>query len=210
VTPTSREPRSARWERLYEASDGSEPSWYQREPVLSLELLDALGVGPGAALVDVGGGTSVLVDRLLDRGFDHVTVLDLAETALAAARARLGARAGDVEWLAADVLDWRPSRRFDVWHDRALLHFFIDADERVLYLETLRRAVAPGGAAVLATFAPDGPPTCSGMPVRRYDPEAIAALLGPGAELVAARREEHVTPSGRVQPFAWAAVRLRS
>jgi trans-aconitate methyltransferase len=207
--PAIEEPgRANHWQRVHAGSDPAELSWYQREPALSLELLDALGVGPGDALVDVGGGSSALVDRLLARGFADVTVLDVADAALAGARARLGPRAAAVEWIVADVLEWTPPRRYEIWHDRALLHFLVDPDDAAQYARALRAAVAPGGAAVIAAFAPDGPPTCSGLPVRNYDAGAIAALLGPGAELVAARREEHMTPGGRVQPFTWAALRV--
>jgi hypothetical protein len=113
-----------------------------------------------------------------------------------------------VEWIVADVLAWTPPRRYGLWHDRALLHFLVGPDDAARYARTLRAAVAPGGAAVIAAFAPDGPPTCSGLPVRHYDAGAIAELLGPGAKLVATRREEHVTPGGRVQPFTWAALRV--
>jgi trans-aconitate methyltransferase len=212
VSPTTDQSTGERqhWERVHAGAEPHELSWFQSEPSTSLELLDALGVGPDASLVDVGGGSSRLVDRLLDRGFADLTVLDVSEAALAAAQARLGARADAIAWLLADVREWRPERRYDVWHDRALLHFFVDLPDRERYAETLRGAVAPGGAVVIATFAPDGPETCSGLPVRRHDAGAIATLLGPGAELVAERRDEHVTPRGRVQPFTCAAFRLHA
>jgi SAM-dependent methyltransferase len=195
------------WDAVYRRDDLSAVSWYQREPVLSLELVDALGVDRTAAVVDVGGGASPLAARLVDRGFADVTVLDVAGPALDAARASLGARGSDVAWVQGDVRSWRPDRRFDLWHDRALLHFFVSADDRRRYVDTLRHALAPDGAAVIATFAPDGPETCSGLPVVRYDGAGLAAVLGAGFEPVTERREEHVTPGGRVQPFTWTAFR---
>jgi SAM-dependent methyltransferase len=213
VAPAAEQPTlegKLHWERVYGGSDPHELSWYQREPALSLELLDGLGIEPGEALADVGGGSSHLVERLLDRGFTDLTVLDISESALAGVRARLGARAETVSWLVEDIRAWRPSRQFDVWHDRALFHFLVDRADRDRYAETVRHAVRPGGAVVIATFALDGPETCSGLPVHRYDVAGIAAVLGPGAELVAESREEHVTPRGRVQPFTWAALRLRA
>jgi hypothetical protein len=209
VAPTPDEP-SSYWQHVHGAVDPAELSWHQREPALSLELLDALGVGPSDAVVDVGAGSSSLVDGLLERGFEDLTVLDVAEAALAIARARLGVRADAVAWVHADVREWRPARRYDAWHDRALFHFLVDEDDRRRYVETLRHAVTTGGAVVIATFASDGPPTCSGLAVARYDADGLAAVLGPGLEPAAARREEHVTPAGRVQPFTWAAFRLRA
>jgi ubiquinone/menaquinone biosynthesis C-methylase UbiE len=200
---------ASHWDTVYGRDDLSTLSWHQREPAVSLELIDALGIGPGEAVVDVGGGVSPLAARLLDRGFADVTVVEIAEPALAAARERLGDRASQVTWVREDVLAWRPERRFDLWHDRALLHFFVAEDDRRRYVETLRAVLAPGGDVVVAAFALDGPETCSGLPVARYDARGLAALLGGGLELVEQRREEHVTPAGRVQAFTWAAFRGR-
>jgi hypothetical protein len=209
VPPSPTTP-AAHWDAVYDRDDLSTLSWHQREPGVSLELIDALGVGPGEAVVDVGGGASPLAGCLLERGFADVTVLDVAAGALEAARRRLGARAGDIAWVVGDVSSWRPARRFGLWHDRALFHFFVDPEDQAAYAETLRSALVPGGAAVIATFALDGPETCSGLPVERYDAVRLAAVLGPGCELVRSEREEHVTPGGRVQAFTWAALRLGS
>ena len=187
-------PGTEHWDSVYDRGDVSSLSWHQRESAVSLELIDALGVDPSASVVDVGAGDAPLAEQLLDRGFADVTLLDVAGPALEAARSRLGPRAAEVACVQDDVRSWRPGRRFDLWHDRALLHFFVDADDRAAYVASLRRALTPGGAVVLATFALDGPATCSGLPVARYDADGIAATLG--LALVAERREEHTTPAG--------------
>ena len=161
-------------------------------------------------MLDAGGGASSLVDALLERGHRDVTVLDLAPAALAVARRRLGGAADRVAWVAADLLAGDPPRRFDVWHDRAVFHFLVDPGDRGRYVAVLRAALAPGGLALVATFAPDGPPRCSGLPVRRYDAEGLLAALGGGFSREATRREEHVTPGGTVQPFTWLAARRRA
>lgn len=180
-------------------------SWYQAEPTLSLELIDALGATSGSAIIDVGGGASVLVDHLLRNGFTDLTVLDLSEAALRTSRQRIGAEA-KVGWITADVLRWEPERAYDLWHDRAVLHFLTGEDvER--YRATLRRAVGPEGSAVLATFATDGPERCSGLPVTRYSSRELAMVLGDGFEVVEQRREVHRTPGGVEQPFTWLAAR---
>lgn len=196
-----------RWDDVYRQRDPSELSWYQAEPAVSLELIEALGVQPGEAVVDVGGGASPLAGRLLERGFGDVTVLDVAETGLAAGRSRVGDLAERATWIAEDVLSWHPDRRYDLWHDRAAFHFLVDPDDRRGYLATLERTLSPDGAVVIAAFAPDGPDRCSGLPVARYDATGLAAVLGPGFEFVEERREEHRTPRGAVQPFTWAAFR---
>jgi len=199
---------AAHWDSAYANHGGESASWYQATPQMSLELFGALGVGRDAGVIDVGGGASRLVDELVAKGFTDVDVLDLSGKALAESRRRLGGDAS-VGLLQADVLTWEPQRRYGLWHDRALFHFLVDAGDRNRYLQTLRSAVEANGAVVLATFAPDGPPTCSGLPVARYSTDDLVELLGRRFTRLAAHREEHVTPRGSIQPFTWVAGRMR-
>jgi SAM-dependent methyltransferase len=199
--------RQAHWENVYRSKSEKEVSWFETSPAVSLDLIARLGVPPQAAIIDIGGGASRLVDHLLERGFSRVTVLDISETALAASRARLGSRAAGVQWLVADATKWEPRQTYDLWHDRAAFHFLTEAQDRDAYVERLRRAVVPGGHVIIGTFAPDGPARCSGLPVARHDAGSLAAALGPGFDLVETRRHEHVTPSGGVQRFQFSAFR---
>ena len=154
-------------------------------------------------MIDVGGGDSRLADGLVARGVTCITVLDVSGAALARTRARLGARSGLVNWIAADVTsDWIAPAA-DIWHDRAVFHFLTEADERRRYRDRMRRAVKPGGSAIIATFADDGPQRCSGLPVVRYSPDALSAELGEDVELRESVREEHRTPSGGIQQFVY-------
>ena len=207
-TRPSREERARHWDRAYAAHQPHELSWYSEDARISIELIQTVGINGDAAVVDVGGGASVLARQLVAQGFTDITVLDLSTEALVAARHYAGD--APVEWLHQDLLSWRPTRRYDVWHDRAVLHFLVEAADRDRYRETLRAALAPDGVVVIGTFAPDGPDRCSGLPVVRYSTEELVALLGPAFRLVDARREVHLTPSGAVQPFSWIAVRALS
>ena len=191
------------WNQVYRSKRPDEVSWYQRRPDLSLALIAASGVAKDSGIIDVGGGASTLVDCLLDEGYTHLAVLDVAGEALARNRSRLGARATGVEWLEADVTTFEPTRRFGLWHDRAVLHFLTEAADRRAYVATLRRTLRPGGAVVIATFAPDGPPKCSGLDVRRYDEASIQEELGAEFRLEEVCRETHVTPWRAEQRFAW-------
>ena len=203
------EERARHWDSVYTGPPGaSGPSWYQEAPRLSVELIDALGIGTDAAVIDVGAGTSVLVDDLLERGFVDLSVLDVSRAALDQARRRVG-DAAPVEWLCQDLLDWQPERRFDLWHDRALFHFFVTPAARRAYLRTLHSALKADGFVVLAAFAPDGPEFCSGLPVARYSAGKLAQQIGAGFELIQTRREEHATPTGVMQPYTWIAGRMR-
>ncbi len=196
--------RKAHWQGVYARKDEDEVSWYQARPENSLRLITNTGLGLDATIIDAGGGASTLVDHLLDAGYTDITVLDIAEAALEKARARLGERAGRVRWVAADLLTWQPERQYDIWHDRAVFHFLTDAADRRRYVEVLKRALKPGGHVIIATFAPDGPEKCSGLPVMRHSPESIAAELGDGFELLEMADEHHVTPAGKVQHFNYA------
>ena len=199
--------RHDHWENVYAGKGENQVSWFQETPAISLELIELVGATPGSGIIDIGGGASRLVDCLVSRGYEDVTVLDLSEAALAAARSRIGESAGRVTWIAADVTIWEPSRTYDIWHDRAAFHFLTERGDQAAYIARLRRALRPGGHAIIGTFAPDGPERCSGLLVSRYDAAALAATLGRGFELIDARRHEHVTPWGATQKFQFSTFR---
>jgi trans-aconitate methyltransferase len=195
---------SEHWDDVYASRAVSERSWSEREPTTSLELLDVVGVTTHDSLIDVGAGESELVDRLLTRGLTDVSVVDVSATALAVTRERVGA--DNVAAIRADVTTWRPSRQYDVWHDRTTLHFLSTTDA-LRYVTTLREVLSERGAVVIGVFAPDGPESCSGLPVTRYDADDLFALLGEGFREVARRRVSHLTPGGREQSFQWIGAR---
>lgn len=191
------------WQALYETKGPTDVSWYQPVPKRSLELIRASGLSPEAALLDVGGGASRLVDHLLTGGFTDITVLDVAPAALEQSKVRLGSAGDQVQWIVADATTWRPPRRYDLWHDRAVLHFLVDVGLRDQYLNVLRGALAPGGYVVMATFGPQGPTRCSGLDVQRYSADELSTALGPAFRLVECDIDEHVTPDGHVQQFLY-------
>jgi SAM-dependent methyltransferase len=193
--------RKTHWETVYTTKGEGEVSWFQDNPAPSLELIDRVGPGPDSAIIDIGGGASRLVDFLLARGFCRITVLDISASALDVAKARLASRAEAVQWIVADVTAWQPVQRFDIWHDRAAFHFLVDPADRAAYIARLKQALAPGGHAIIGTFAKDGPEKCSGLPVQRYDGEELARELGEGFRLIEARRHDHVTPWHSNQRF---------
>ncbi len=195
------------WDDVYTSKTETEVSWFQEEPEVSLSLLELVGAGPDDAIVDIGGGASRLVDCLLDKGFAHVSVLDLSAAALATARARLGARAGAVKWITADARDWEPPEDYAVWHDRAALHFLTQEKDQKAYVARLNKGLKIGGHAIIGAFAPDGPEKCSGLPVVRHDADSLSRLLGPGYALVDSRRHAHKTPWGAVQKFQFSTFR---
>ncbi len=194
--------RAAHWDNVYATKATDQVSWFQAEPVPSSRLIDACNLPRDANIIDIGGGASRLIDALLDRGFANLTVLDIAEAPLESARRRLGAdRAKRIQWIVGDVTKWSPAERFDLWHDRAVFHFLVDAADRAAYRDALLRAVKPGGHVIIATFAPDGPTKCSDLPVMRHDAASLAAFLGSSFKLIETSRDDHVTPWGAVQRF---------
>lgn len=159
------------------------------------------------AIIDIGGGASRFVDDLLQKGFRDLTVLDLSSSALAAAKARIGADADRINWIVADVVTWQPPRAYSVWHDRAAFHFLTAEPDRGAYVVRLAQALKPGGHAVIATFAPDGPERCSGLPVMRYDAETLGRTLGAAFKLISTQRHDHTTPWGTRQAFQFSVFR---
>ncbi|PDT28069.1 SAM-dependent methyltransferase [Rhizobium sp. L9] len=197
------------WDEVYRTKAADNVSWYQPTPAPSLRALDELHVPVTAALIDVGGGASSLVDRLLERGWSDLTVLDIAAPALDVAKARLHGDAARVAWLMADVTEWRPGRCYDIWHDRAVFHFLTEPEQRIAYRRALETGTAPGSVVIIATFAPDGPERCSGLPVQRYDAAALASEFSSAFVLESEWREEHRTPAGGRQSFQWCVFRRR-
>lgn len=194
---------SKHWEAVYATKSADTVSWYQPAPKPSLDALARIGSFGSTGLIDVGGGASNLVDALLERGWHDLTVLDIAQSALDVARTRLGARAGEVQWVATDITTWRPERTYAIWHDRAVFHFLTEAADRHGYRAALRQGLATGGHLLMATFAVGGPERCSGLPIVQYGPDALSAELGDDFALQDSWREEHVTPGGGVQAFNW-------
>jgi SAM-dependent methyltransferase len=199
--------RSAHWENVYRTKGEREVSWFQETPSISLELIRSAGATRHSDVVDIGGGASRLVDSLVDEGYEAVTVLDLSESALAAAKTRLGQTAARVTWIVADVARWKPPQRYDLWHDRAAFHFLTDAADRTAYVACVREALRPGGHAIIATFAPNGPERCSGLPVIRYDAASLGKVLGSAFDLLETRRHDHHTPMGSTQRFQFSVFR---
>jgi SAM-dependent methyltransferase len=192
------------WDQVYHTKPATGVSWYAPHLQRSLELIERAVDGSDARVIDVGGGASTLVDDLLDRGYRDVTVLDLSEQALAVAKARLGARAHGVTWIAADATTAElPAARYDVWHDRAVFHFLTDEGARRRYVASVRRSVRPGGHVIVATFGPQGPERCSGLDIVRYDADALHGEFGAAFLKVDSLREVHTTPWGTEQELVY-------
>lgn len=201
----------AHWERVYKASAATDTSWFQEHLELSLHFIEETCVARAGRIIDVGGGTSTLVDDLLSRQFENVTVLDISAAALEAARQRLGPRASQVLWQEADITTVHlPFHQYDVWHDRAVFHFLTRAEDRARYVEAVRRAVKLGGHIIVAAFAPDGPAQCSGLDTVRYSPSALHSEFGEEFELVESTHETHSTPFGTEQQFIYCRCRRRT
>ena len=196
------------WDHAYSAKAPDQVSWFERSPKTSISLIEEARIGMGAAIIDVGGGVWCLAGELVQRGYEDVTVADIAPTALRLARSEAAGAAAAVSFIEADVRDHDFGRQFDLWHDRAVLHFMVAPTDRDAYLKTLSHSIrSEAGSAILATFGPDAPEQCSGLPVRRYGAEELAQLLGEEFEMLSSRVHIHATPSGREQQFQYALFR---
>ena len=192
------------WQHVYATRVPTQFGWYEPDPAVSRRLVGRAVAEGARSVIDVGGGASFLVDHLLDMGLRRVAVLDISEAGLDVAKERLGERASEVEWIVGDVTELEDVGVFDVWHDRAVFHFLLDPDARHHYVALSERTVGPGGAAVIATFALDGPERCSGLPVHRFGPAELAQECGPSWRLSHIERYRHTTPGGVEQRFIYA------
>lgn len=192
------------WENVYSTKSTDAVSWFQEHAENSLRFIQETGVPLDAAIIDIGGGASTLVDDLLSKGYSNLSVLDLSAAAMLAAQKRLGKQAEQVQWLEADITHVKfPLHAFDVWHDRAVFHFLTSPEDRDAYVQAVLRAVKPGGHVIVATFAEDGPLQCSGLPVKRYNKDELHAEFGETFTLTQHGKESHRTPIGTVQQFTY-------
>jgi len=189
------------WEKIYSEKEFEETSWFQKKPEYSLRIIRSLGLSKKAAILDVGGGNSYLVDHLLDLGYENLSVLDISEQALEKAKTRLGENSEYVNWISEDITKYDFGQRFDVWHDRAAFHFLTEDQQVTDYLSKLNASLKSGGYFFLSTFSENGPDKCSGIPVRKYSTESMQNLFEKDFEIVRLENQDHNTPWDAVQNF---------
>ncbi len=189
------------WESIYRQKEDSQMSWFQESPAFSLELIRRWAPKKENRIIDVGGGSSRLVDELLTLGYHDLSVLDISQSALDRSRQRVGHLGENVNWIASDIRDFAPERPFNLWHDRALIHFMTSESHKQSYLQTLDRSTTNHAKCIFAAFSYRGPEKCSGLVIEQYDQEKLSALLGPRYQPLECFEKEHLTPSGKLQAF---------
>ncbi len=190
------------WESIYQTKKSNEVSWYQEKPKTSLNLISEIGLNRNAKIIDIGAGDSKLVDNLLTLGFRNITLLDVSSTALNKAKKRLGPKANDVKWIMSDLMDFKTSDRYDLWHDRAVLHFLTKKEDINKYVEIVRRFLKPNGYLIVSTFSENGPKKCSGLDIKQYSEDTMKKLFS-DFEHIKSFEEEHKTPLGNSQIFIY-------
>lgn len=197
------EERKQHWENIYGTKKQGDFSWYQERPEPSLDFIRGLNLPKDAAIIDIGGGDTFLVDFLLADGFTNLTVLDISEKALERAKERLGENAEKVNWVVGDISEVQLKEKYDLWHDRAALHFLTDDESVGKYVANLRNSLNKGAFVVLGTFSKNGPTKCSGIEIRQYSEEDLKTLLKEDFEPIKCKNVDHYTPSGAVQNFSF-------
>lgn len=202
--------RKKHWEEIYQSKQLNEVSWFQPTPQTSLDFINEFSVSPTAKIIDVGGGDSLLVDHLLDLGYMDITVLDISESALKRAKERLGHRASEVKWIVSDAATFKPTEKYDFWHDRAAFHFLTEEQEIESYLENAQRSVKPDGILVLGTFSEEGPQKCSGIKIKQYSESSISSRLQKDFKKIKCVTNDHKTPFDTIQNFIFCSFKKRS
>lgn len=195
--------RKKHWEEIYQTKQLESCSWYQPSPFTSISLIEDGGIPLSSKIIDVGGGDSFLVDHLLDKGYTDITVLDISEAAIQRAKQRIGNRAAKATWIVSDVTRFKPSEKYDVWHDRAAFHFLTDPVDIGKYVELVEASIAPGGKLIVGTFSETGPKKCSGIEIKQYSKEELASVFSKGFTKNSCLNVDHATPSNTVQNFTF-------
>jgi 2-polyprenyl-3-methyl-5-hydroxy-6-metoxy-1,4-benzoquinol methylase len=199
--------RKKHWEQIYQTKQLNEVSWYEPTPETSLAFFRQFNVPLEAKIIDIGGGDSLLVDHLLERGYKDITVLDISEAAIGRAKQRLGDKAGAVKWIVADAAKFQAAEKYDFWHDRAAFHFLTEEQEISAYLDTAQASIQPEGVLVIGTFSEQGPRKCSGIEIRQYSENSMTERLRAFFEKIKCITLDHATPFGTLQNFVFCSFR---
>lgn len=203
------EDRKSHWENIYQTKDLKQVSWYQPKPKTSLALISEFNLNKDAAIIDIGGGDSFLADYLLKFGCSNLTVLDISEKALEKAKARLGDDAKKIEWIVSDITKFSPSKKYDLWHDRAAFHFLTEADEIEEYVNLVSKTLKSNGKLIIGAFSENGPTKCSGIEIKQYSYENLIQLFSEHFEKLDCKYVDHETPSGSIQNFTFCTFRKK-
>lgn len=201
--------RREHWENIYSTKKFEEVSWYQPIPTTSLEIINSFHLPKTAKIIDMGGGDSFLVDNLLENGFTDITVLDVSQNAISRAKNRLGDKATRVKWILADASDFHPTEKYDLWHDRAALHFLTRKDEIENYVRAAQNGVAKNGKMIIATFSEEGPEKCSGITITQYNKDTLPQMFEAHFDKLNCKTVNHPTPSGKLQNFLFCSFQKR-
>lgn len=199
--------RKKHWENIYHTKETNEVSWYQPNPVISLDFVQQFSIPVSAKIIDIGGGDSYLVDCLLDQGYEDITVLDISESALERAKLRLGDRANKVKWIVSDAVTFKPAEKYDFWHDRAAFHFLTQEHDIECYIDNVQQSIQPNGVLVIGTFSEQGPKKCSGIEIKQYSETTMTDRLNRYFDKIKCITVDHVTPFETVQNFVFCSFR---
>ena len=195
--------RKNHWENIYNTKELKDVSWFQVRPETSLDFFKQFNVPFTAKIIDIGGGDSLLVDHLLDLGYQDISVLDISESAIERAKIRLGQKANTVKWIVADAATFVPTEQYDFWHDRAAFHFLTEENEISNYLETAQKSINPKGILVIGTFSEQGPKKCSGIEIKQYSETSMTDRLKIFFEKIKCITVDHITPFDTIQNFVF-------
>jgi len=197
------------WEKVYQTKQFAEVSWYEPVPETSLQIIHDLKLPKDAAIIDIGGGDSLLADHLIELGYTNITVLDISGHAIARAKKRLAEKAGLIHWVISDILEFDNTVKYDLWHDRATFHFLTERIEQQIYLKKLRRSLLPNAYIVISTFASEGPEKCSGLQIQQYSERTLAELFSAFFEKLGCLSKQHITPANTKQEFIYCSFQNR-
>lgn len=199
--------RQNHWETIYSTKEQKDVSWYQEKPETSLSLIEQYAANKSDAVIDIGGGDSFLADFLMKENYTDISVLDISEKALEKAKKRLAEKTHTITWIHSDIIDFKPEKQYEVWHDRAAFHFLTKDEEIHRYIRIINQALKPDGLAIIGTFSETGPKKCSGIEIRQHSEQSIEQYFGDYFRMEQILNTEHPTPFGTIQNFIFCVMR---
>jgi SAM-dependent methyltransferase len=187
------------WETLYETKNPDQVAWTQDIPTTSLDFINSCKLPKFASIIDIGGGDSKLVDFLLDQGYTNISVLDISAKSLEKAKNRLGERSKLIHWIESDITKFKPTKTYDIWHDRASFHFLTQPDQISKYVAIAEKYIDK--YLILGTFSEQGPTKCSGLEIQQYNEESLTKIYDKQFEIINCINENHMTPFKTSQNF---------
>lgn len=192
------------WNKIYSKSAEENLGWYETDLEPTKRLILKTELDKSSAIINMGAGSTLLVDELLNNEYSNIIATDISEIALKKLEDRVGNKR--IKYIVDDLTN--PSEllnitKVDLLIDRAVLHFFTDKKDQTIYFDLINEMVKSNGYVIFAEYNLDGASSCAGLPVYRYSKELLSEKLGINFKLIESFNYTLITQSGAEKPYIY-------